>query len=31
MQSFAAKAAPCDAEDWAIDTDKLWLSTGWGF
>lgn len=30
-QSFAAKAALYDADDWATDTDKLWLYTEWGF
>jgi Alginate export len=30
-QSFAAKASFYDADDWATDTDKLWLYTEWGF
>jgi hypothetical protein len=30
-QSFAAKAALYDADDWATDTDKYWLYTEWGF
>jgi hypothetical protein len=30
-QSFAAKAALYDADDWATDTDKYWLYTEFGF
>jgi len=30
-QSFGAKAALYDADDWATDTDKLWLYTEWSF
>jgi hypothetical protein len=30
-QSFGTKAALYDADDWATDTDKLWLYTEWSF
>ncbi len=30
-QKFAVEAAFYDADDWATDTDKIWLWTQWGF
>ena len=30
-QKFAIEAAFYDADDWATDTDKIWLWTQWGF
>ncbi len=30
-QKFAIEAAFYDADDWATDTDKIWIWTQWGF
>ena len=30
-QAFLLKAAFYDAKDFSVDTDKIWLSTSWGF